>query len=134
MPAGAAICRPVEALARVVAALARGHAAVDRAAGDYAADRASRSAKQAMAEQAMPNDRARDAADYGAGHRWRAAADFVVIGGASVIMMMAVPRRRVSRRTDGRRSHGRKGARPNDPGKTSHGLTILRFAYKTRYA
>ena len=51
----------------VVAALARGHATVDRAAGHHAADRARSSAEEAAAKHLAANHRAGDATGHLAG-------------------------------------------------------------------
>src|SRR5690348_16986820 len=94
MVAAAGTWRPPQRLANVIAAVAGGHAAVDRSTRDHAADCTRGSAKQTVAEQAVPDDRARDSADNLAGRGRRAAADFVPISRAAVIMMAVMPRLR----------------------------------------
>ena len=54
--------------------MARAQAAVDRAAGDNTANRSSGSPKQAVSNQAVANDRARDASNHLASRRRRVAA------------------------------------------------------------
>jgi len=85
----------------------RRHAAVDRPAGNGAADRASGRAKQAMAENRTAHQRSADTTGDQARGSARAAADFVRIMRAAVIMMAA--RRGVGR--DRERGRGRRGER-----------------------
>ena len=61
--------RPASVLAGVVAAVAGGHAAIDRATRNDAANGAGSSAEKAVAEQAVTDDRAGNPADYLAGRR-----------------------------------------------------------------
>src|SRR5437870_4093831 len=85
----------------------RRHAAVDRPAGDSAADRASGGAKQAMAKDRTANERAADTAGDKARGSARTAADFVRIMRTAVVMMAA--RRGVGRdRERGRRRRGER--------------------------
>ena len=99
---------PVGASAAVIAALTRRHAAVDRTAGNCAADTASHCAEQAVTDDARSGHSARNAADYGAGRRRRAAAITMPVIGAPIIVMMAVTGTRFGRNRDGRRRGGRK--------------------------
>src|SRR6476659_729838 len=83
---------PPCSLARIVAAIVGGHAAIDRAARNRAADSARRGPQQPVTEHAMADHRAGDAADDRARRSGRAAADLMRVMGAPVIMMAMVRR------------------------------------------
>jgi len=66
-----------------------GHAAIDRAAGDRSPGRSGHRPEDSMTEHASANERTRDAADDGSGHRWRAAANLMPVSRVAVIMVAA---------------------------------------------
>jgi hypothetical protein len=91
--AAAGMKRPPQRLACIIAARARGHAAVDSSARNRSADGASGRSKQPATEHAVTNHGSSHSANDRPGRRRRAAADLVPVGGASVIMMAMVGRR-----------------------------------------